>query len=460
LASVAILGARLTLQCFVIEVLPCLVAGRESLLNISSTKALGGIWNTIGAWRLAGLQTGAARITLSTSSLASNTLCTLSVGPRRTLLIFRDANLPSYGFLSHCFRSLILAGNFLIPWSTFFACPLRLASLAILQTRQALVVVLSLTAHILPLGASLDATLPRFEPAWLTGPTSVRGNTHFAMWAARLASARLVICQEAFRASEVYTRWSVLCISIEIVPRRANCASTWRRTYLAPLGTHSTLPSFFIKGLGIRTDYFTLSASWGRNCLLLAWPCSFIKFETWFASSTIWSLFTACSTRTITLLTLTIDCREITLTAYQFRAHPFIHPVIWKALGADLWSCALHTTGRAVLALPTRLPGTYWALRNTFHASWVSVAPLVLSLLASFFPALRWAVWIACNASLILPIRESPQRASSHAFNGAVIAFESQVPGLALTAIINGRAWGAPTITFLTGLTWRIIILP
>ena len=155
---------------------------------------------------MTGLQAGAARITLSTSSLASNTLSTLSVGPRWTWLIFRDANLPSYGFLSHCFRGLILAGNLMIPRSTFFACPLRLASLAILLARQALIVVLSLTAHILPLGASLDATLPRFEPAGLTGPTSVRGNTHLAMWAARLASARLFICQVAFRASEVDTR--------------------------------------------------------------------------------------------------------------------------------------------------------------------------------------------------------------------------------------------------------------
>lgn len=280
------------------------------------------------------------------------------------------------------------------------------------------------------------------------------------MWAASLASASLVICQVAFRASEVDTRWTVLCICIEIVPGRANRASTWRRTYLAPLGTHSTLPSLFIIGLGIWADYLTFSSSRGRKCLLLTCPCSFVKCITWFASSTIWSLFTACGTWAITLFTLTIDCREITLAAYQFWADPFIHPEIWKALGARLLSCALHTSGRAVLTLPIRLPGTYWALRNTFHASWVSVAPLVLSLLTGFFPALRWAVWIAGNAFLILPIRKSPQWASCHAFNGAVLAFESQVPGLALTASLSGRAWGAPAITFLTGLTWWIIILP
>ena len=318
---------------------------------------------------------------------------------------------------------------------------------------------MSIPTHILPLWACLDATLPRFKPARLTCPTSVWGNAHLAIWAARLASARLVICQVAFWTSEVKTRWSVLCISKEIVPWRANGASSWWRTHLAPLGTHSTLPSFFIIGLRIWADYFTLSATRRLNRLLLTLSCSFVKCETWFASRTIWSLLAACRTRTIALLALAIDCSEITLTAYQFWADSFAHPVIWKAFGARLWTCALLTCRGAVLALPIGLPGACWALRNTFHAYWVSVAPLVLSLLAGLFPALWWAVWIACDASLILPICESPHRACRHTYDGAILALKSKVPWLALTASLYGRAWWAPAITFFAGLTWGVIIL-
>jgi hypothetical protein len=281
--------------------LPCLIAGVESLVDISSTQAFCGIWNAVSAWSLAGLQTGPARITLGTSSLASDTLSTLSVGPRGALLIFRDANLPSYDLLSHRFGRLILAGHFMIPWSTFFACPFCLASEAVLRARQALIVVLTLTSHVLPLGAGLYATYSRFVPAGLTGPTSVRGNAHLAMWAAKLASARLVICQVALWAPEIDTSWSVLRIGIEIVPWRADGAGAWGMTCLAPLGADSTLTSFFIVGLGMWTDYFTFSVTRGLNSLLLACPCSFVKFKAWLACSTVWSLFTACGTCTITL---------------------------------------------------------------------------------------------------------------------------------------------------------------
>lgn len=94
----------------------------------------------------------------------------------------------------------------MIPRSTFFACTFCLASEAVLRARQALIVILTLASHVLPLGASLNATYSRFVPARLTGPTSVRGNAHLAMRAAWLASTRLVICQVTLWASKVDAR--------------------------------------------------------------------------------------------------------------------------------------------------------------------------------------------------------------------------------------------------------------